>query len=385
MQPIFLHAGSIVAGVEPEHTIALGAALLLPVALLLLMRLRRSSAATPHSGVARLIAAHDTAPLTTRVTAALLALTGIAHLALAFGVGAHAGGRAVLLGLNGVAFLALTVAVFVARRWRLPAALLLTATLLAYVITLAARAEHVDDFGLAVKLVEVTALGLVLVPPGQRTQRRRLGATGAIVALGLATAAVAAGVTLNHGPKDLASVRPEQWAAAERLVSQTRTAIAPYQDPAVARAAGYRESLPGLNLGQAHWEHPRYAKDRAVLDPAQPEQLVYLEGAAGPMLVGAVFVMPKAGREGPLIGGAWTRWHSHDVCVGPLPPLLLSLVTPFGGCPGLSLGITTQEMIHVWTVDGVADPFAEELDKEIVRRLTSTPAVTERRGQAAGR
>ncbi len=46
------------------------------------------------------------------------------------------------------------------------------------------------------------------------------------------------------------------------------------------------------------------------------------------------------------------------------PPALAGLVSPFGGCPLGSISVArTAEMIHVWTLPGVEEPFGE-IDQE---------------------
>ncbi len=79
-----------------------------------------------------------------------------------------------------------------------------------------------------------------------------------------------------------------------------------------------------------------------------------------PVLLGAQFSMPEKGQAGPAIGGPLTVWHAHDhVCVG-LPGVLTGLQSPFGTCPIGSITIPeTNEMIHVWTLPGVPEPFGD--------------------------
>src|SRR5229473_473865 len=69
----------------------------------------------------------------------------------------------VLFLLNGLAFIALAV-IFTWRYWRLASAGLLISTVLAYLVYVGIGFEGPDQVGLATKLVEVTALGLALVP-----------------------------------------------------------------------------------------------------------------------------------------------------------------------------------------------------------------------------
>jgi hypothetical protein len=91
---------------------------------------------------------------------------------------------------------------------------------------------------------------------------------------------------------------------------------------------------------------------------------VYAETMRGPLLLGAVWEMPSIREHGPAIGGPLTHWHAHEgVCFGFAPPALASLVSPFGGCPALSIAIPrTPEMIHLWAIPGAWGTFAEITD-----------------------
>ena len=165
------------------------------------------------------------------------------------------------------------------------------------------------------------------------------------------------------------SVTPEQQAAADRLVAETRQDIAPYQDVRVALAAGYRPGAPD-GSGTAH-----YANSHAPanpLDPRHPAALVYASTKHGPVLLGAMYQMPKQGVPGPDIGGALTPWHYHtNVCFS-LPGLLISgLSTPFGECPPGSVRITSADQLHIWTAPNPNGPFGD-LDEAWVRKLDAS-------------
>jgi hypothetical protein len=341
-------------------------------------------------------------PLVTRAAAALLAVTGVVHLAAA----AEHGEAGWAFVLAGIASSALAVAALAnVRGWRPAAVALLAGLLLAYVLAIGSRSEEPDQAALATKLVELTALGLVLVPRGpvERRWRRRLGWVGAaasVLFLGVLTGTVVWGVTLDesarvteleredrpllaththrHGMPVPGAVHrhtvagrptPVQIAAAAQLADATRAGIARYQDPAVAGAAGYRP-VPITDGTLAHWQNDAFMKDGRVLDPERPEQLVYANTAMGPVLVGAVYVMERPGIAAPRVGGPLTEWHTHSLCITPLPPFVAGLVTPFGTCPPGSMGLVTPEMMHVWTVANPGGPFAQKLDAATVARIT---------------
>jgi hypothetical protein len=157
---------------------------------------------------------------------------------------------------------------------------------------------------------------------------------------------------------------PEEIAAAERLLLDTRVALARYRDPAVAAADGYKvEGLSGIDF---HAANPAYEKDGRVLDPARPESLVYAVAPDGrPVLMGALFQMPDFGQPGPMIGGPLTVWHGHEhVCFSLTPLALAGLLSPLGMCPLGSIDLPlTAQMIHIWIVPGAPQPFGD-LDDE---------------------
>ena len=132
---------------------------------------------------------------------------------------------------------------------------------------------------------------------------------------------------------------------------------------AVAAAAGYDVDSMG-RLG-GHADNPEYKDDGRILDPTRPETLVYHPGPDGPVLLGAMFQTDESGEVGPMVGGSLTVWHGHDhVCFGLLPPGLGSLGSPMGTCPlGTVTVALTNEMIHVWTVEGAPSRFGD-LDDE---------------------
>ncbi|MFN8558393.1 MAG: hypothetical protein U0531_13965 [Dehalococcoidia bacterium] len=150
---------------------------------------------------------------------------------------------------------------------------------------------------------------------------------------------------------------PDQQAAAARLLAETRAGIARYADPATALSDGYRATMPGG--ATIHYENQSYSRDGRVLDPERPEQLVYAMTDDGLLLLGAGFVMPRAGVPGPEVGGPLTRWHAHTVCVSALPPGLAGLVSPFGTCPAATLNGRSLSWMHVWIVDNPGGPFAD--------------------------
>jgi len=315
-------------------------------------------------------------------------LTGSAaiHAGLAIGHADHAAGIRALFLVD--AFLLGVIARRVlagARAGRLGAAVLL-GSIVAYWVS-AIGGEAPDQVGLATKLGEILALAIVLRPAPSRRWRKLRSIAGS-VAIGLlvvltatsswvgafrASAAEPGAVAGHHvhggsvaPPGTILPVVPQrdptpaERAAAADLVQAARVALARYADPAVAAADGYRvKGLAGIDF---HAANPANENDDRVLDPAHPETLVYAVAPDGrPVLMGAMFMMPKIGTPGPTIGGPLTVWHAHEhVCFSLTPPALAGLLSPLGMCPLGTIDVPlTAEMIHIWIVPGAPEPFGD--------------------------
>jgi hypothetical protein len=406
-------AETFAVGIAPEHVPALIAAMILPVVVWAARRLRAGPGVTagPRAG---------DVPVGARWAAWLLGVSGAVHLALPMG---HFDGPLLAVGFlgSGAAYAWLAIRALEGRPWRAFAAPLLMATLIAYLIAVTAGfggagAEEPDQVGIATALVELAALGLCLVPsrppvPGRalvRALARTAGSvgtvlvtlvTGMVVWVGSLTAAGATASTEptvagsasvghagghehahDHAARAQAGVvmRPSaddhptlaQARAAQRLAVATIGATARFADLAAALAAGYQ--LPAVAVGvDVHLENKTYKSDGRVLDPQRPEMLVYAISGGRATLLGVVFVMERAGEPGPEPGGPITRWHAHNLCLTLLPPGFGG-VSPFGGCPPLSVAVTIPEMMHLWVVDNPAGPFAEGLDKAWVTEYHRT-------------
>jgi len=352
--------------IAPDHAIGLYAALLgLPLALIAI----------------RLRPARRTVPGTVLGASVLLAMSGATHLAL---ISTHVTEplTAWLFLANGAGYIALSLA-FTWRWWRLASASLLIATLLGYVVWIAIGLDSPDQVALVTKLLELTALGLVLVPVrGEHMTHRSwrwasLGVAVPLLTL-IATSTVwivdlarpdaqhaHAGAVLQ-ATNDVAT--PEQVAAAAELYSATRAAILPYEDWHKALAAGYR---PGQDLGgSAHWMNQRNVDAGYVMDPRHPQGLVYASSKHGPVLLGAMFQMKRIGQFGPDPGGPLTAWHQHEnICVTPIG-FEFSLMTPLATCPLGAIDISASPMLHVWIVNNPkGGPFAVDIDPAVVKSI----------------
>jgi hypothetical protein len=245
--------------------------------------------------------------------------------------------------------------------------------------------EPPDQVGVATKLGEILALAIAIRP---RTGTRRLRAMATSIAVtvlvvgtgasswigafraGAGEPGAVAGHHVHSGHTSPPGVvmpaipardaTPAERAAANDLVQRARVALARYADPAVAAADGFKvDGLAGIDF---HAQNPAYESDGRILDPEHPETLVYAVAPNGrPVLMGAMFMMPKIGDPGPAVGGPLTVWHAHEhVCISYLPPGLAGLLSPLGMCPVGTIELPlTAEMIHIWIVPGAPEPIGD--------------------------
>jgi hypothetical protein len=313
-----------------------------------------------------------------------MVVTGGVHIALIPHHLAHEPLTSALFLANGLAFFALAAS-FTWRWWRLASAGMLVATVLGYLFYVGVGLEGPDQVGIATKLVEVTALGLALVPVrGEAVHRSwrwagmgvavpllivMSGATVWIVDLARPDARhVHAGALLQATN---AVATPAQVEAANRLYSETKSAILPFEDWHQAWAAGYR---PGSSMSQpsTHWMNQAYVSAGYVMDPQRPQGLVYANTHHGPVLLGAMFQMKSVNQFGPDPGGPMTAWHQHEnLCI--TISFEFSLMTPFATCPIGSIDVSVPPMLHVWIVDNPrGGPFAVDIDPSVVAALDRT-------------
>lgn len=350
--------------IAPDHAVGLYAGLLaLPVALIAL----------------RLMPSRHSVPGTVQAAALLMAIAGAVHLGL---ISSHLGEpvTAALFLMNGIAYIALSAA-FTWRWWRLASTALLTATVLGYLVFIALGFDTPDQVAIATKLIELTALGLVLVPVHGEPRPRDRAWYWAGVAAGLPLLTVLSGATTwgidlanpdakhAHAGAVLQATNevatPEQAAAAAQLYADTSAAILPYEDWHKAWAAGYRPGGPA-NMPSTHWMNDAYVKAGYVMDPRRPQGLVYANTRRGPVLLGAMFQMQHLNQFGPDPGGPLTAWHQHEnICFTPLG-FEFSLMTPFAVCPVGAIDLSVPPMLHVWIVDNPGGQFAVDIDPAAV-------------------
>lgn len=184
----------------------------------------------------------------------------------------------------------------------------------------------------------------------------------------------------HHQSSEPCNPTPEQRAAADALVSQTREALKKYDNnPARALADGYEIAFRGAGTPDrfVHMFSAQHTYDTpgvlpqpsaveqegepVILDPDRIESFMYAMTDQGLTAIGGMYMMPaeydeakgdflrpRAPFEGPQMGGCLTRWHDHPE---------LGRMTNRSGAP-------TPQMLHVWTYPGL-EPFSEYDGREM--------------------
>lgn len=310
----------------------------------------------------------------------LMAIAGAIHLGLVFSHLTEPITAFLFLG-NGISYLVLSQ-IITWRWWRPASVVLIVATVSGYMVYIAFGFDSPDQVAIATKLIELTALGLVLIPVRGETRHRALRWSSLGVALPLLTVLVNATVWIDdlarpdalhvhagavlQATNDVAT--PEQVAAATKLYNATAAAIAPYEDWHKAWAAGFRPGGPS-NMPSTHWMNQRNVDAGYVMDPQHPQGLVYANSKHGPVLLGAMFQMKNLGQFGPDPGGPLTAWHQHqNICFSPFG-FAFSFMSPTATCPLGAIDLSAPPMLHVWIVDNPQGRFAVDIDAKVVKAI----------------
>ncbi|MCH7584752.1 MAG: hypothetical protein IH941_06290 [Acidobacteria bacterium] len=365
------YLGSPMYSVIAEHSAAILAVFTVVVGAWIVRRLAPS-----RDRFARWLDSYRALGVLDRMLFWLLATSGAVHAGLA--LGHEPSGYTSLYVVDAALLWFVTRRLLLGGRWRRWAGLTLVGSLMGYAVA-GMAGEPPDQVGLATKLVELAALAIVLTPRQDRRLRRALASTAVVtltivVGIGAWAGAFQSGDGGHHlGATPTPGVllpngedrdpTAHETREAESLYQEVVAGVARYRDPALASAAGY--NLEGIYGLEFHASNAAFQADGRILDPERPETLIWAVSDGGPVLVGALFEMSTIGDAGPAPGGPLTVWHAHDhVCFSLTPPALAGLVSPFGGCPLGSISVArTAEMIHVWTLPGVEEPFGD-IDQE---------------------
>lgn len=154
-------------------------------------------------------------------------------------------------------------------------------------------------------------------------------------------------------------VTAEQQATAESIVRVTLADLPQWADYRDAEDAGF-QSIGDGGTGVEHFINDEFMEDDVVLDPSQPESLVYDTSEGDRRLVAAMYMLEEglALEDVPDYGGALMQWHTHQNLCYTADGVLGGLTNSEGECPdGLFLPDPTP-MIHVWIEPHPCGPFA---------------------------
>jgi hypothetical protein len=179
----------------------------------------------------------------------------------------------------------------------------------------------------------------------------------------------------NH---EAAQPTSAQMEAALQLIDATKAAAAKYKDRQVAIDAGYKPMEPE-GLGIMHYVNGAYFTRADILRPDRVQSLIYYNSPKGPVLIGAMYIMPSLGMPGPEIGGSLTTWHHHDnLCFDRTTGVIVAFTRDgssdsndkSGTCPRGSSNRVTPEMLHVWLIANPQGPFGSDMAPEVLASLT---------------
>jgi len=181
----------------------------------------------------------------------------------------------------------------------------------------------------------------------------------------------------SHSAAPAGSVTGVQLAAALKLIDDTKAVIERYKDQEVAINAGYKPMEPeGLEI--MHYVNQAYFTDADVLRPDHVQSVIYYNSPHGPVLIGAMYIMPRLGMPGPQIGGSLTVWHHHDnLCFDRTTGVIVAFThdassvssDKSGTCPRGSSNRSTPEMLHVWIIDNPGGPFDADMSPDVLASL----------------
>ena len=185
----------------------------------------------------------------------------------------------------------------------------------------------------------------------------------------------------GHGGTTPLAVTAVQLEAAARLYAQTKAAVDRYRDLRAAIAAGYTPMEP-TDLEIVHYVNRAYLTVEDILQPQHVQSLIYYNTPKGPVLIGAMYIMPSWGTPGPGIGGALTPWHHHDgLCVDKTGMVVAGAGSAFfdrsswsRSCPPGTTKWDTPDMLHVWLIDNPNGPFDSDMDPADVAGILAASA-----------
>jgi hypothetical protein len=181
----------------------------------------------------------------------------------------------------------------------------------------------------------------------------------------------AEGAVHEHGSdahEDPSTATPEQRAAADKLLQDTKTGFWQWTDEQRVHEAGFRSIGDGIT-GTEHLVNWNWINDDVVLDPDHPESLVFNVSRDGKRTLAAAMYMAPAGTpddEIPDVGGPITQWHIHNnLCYSPAELVdgapqrrVIGLTNREGTCDRGEFLSPHAPMLHVWVVEHECGPFS---------------------------
>ncbi|MGH2607563.1 MAG: hypothetical protein ACRDHF_00620 [Tepidiformaceae bacterium] len=162
----------------------------------------------------------------------------------------------------------------------------------------------------------------------------------------------------THGTE--IALTPEHLQGASEFYAQVKQATAKWEDINQAMADGYSQITPDLPGIAAHFINGRYNSDREILNPAEPEILLYSKRMDGTWrLVGAMFSSEVATETPPSFFGPLDVWHRHEnLCF--TAGAQVSVKANAAACVNGVFVKTTAWNLHVWTAPGAEGVFAHD-------------------------
>ncbi|MEI2704179.1 MAG: hypothetical protein V9E89_02705 [Ilumatobacteraceae bacterium] len=167
-------------------------------------------------------------------------------------------------------------------------------------------------------------------------------------------------------PLDLSGVpgvTPLQQERAATLVAASMMALPRWSTTEAAIADGYR-SIGDASTGSEHYIKTPLINDDVMLDPRQPESLVYTVNGDQRTLAGAMFIASARPSDDPTLtdfAGPLMTWHNHgNLCWGQVDGRLtvVGVVGEDGTCAsGVNAGAQFP-MVHVWITPHPCGVFA---------------------------
>ena len=244
--------------------------------------------------------------------------------------------------------------------------------------------------GIALVFIGLVGASYLSLPFGAWTRRAFLVGALALVALSSDVAGWAASVEWtapngssavaaahNHAAVPATAVTGAQLQAALQLVDTTKAAVARYADERAAVSAGYAP-MESEGLLIMHYVNAAYFTDADILNPAHVQSVIYYNSPRGPVLIGAMYIMPRLGMPGPEIGGSLTVWHHHDnLCFDRTTGVIVAFThdgssnstDKSGTCPRGSSNRSTPEMLHVWLIDNPDGPFGSDMAPAVLASI----------------